>query len=373
MPTAIVYRSQSASHAAKRVAAAAPGLRAVQQDAYRPQPNEAVVRWDCYEPLLTNTHTVDINPATAVQGVRNKITARSILGALSPNTWTDLPSIQLPCVIRPKRHKAGAHFYVCRTAGEARAAAHRLRRVGWYASQLIQKVREFRVFVVKGRVVAVSERFPGNSHEIAWNLALGGRLANLDRADWPIAVLKAGVEGANRLGLGFAAMDVCLDTAGAAWVFEGNTSPALRNKFTIKQIAKGLAYSGDVPPVKTGASKPKSFAHPAILEGVPPVAERPLPVVAPMASPAAPPQVAVAVPVVPPIQAPQAPQGAAMPAMILSPLSTDTLTIAVRETKEGFLARAGVLFDKAVERERLNRRRDIENQIAELQRQLGAL
>lgn len=266
MATVIVYRSKSASYAAKRVAAAVAGIRAVQQDSYRPQRDDtAVVRWDCYEKLPT-ADAIDINPVKAVQAARNKIVSRTVTGDLSPETWTDLPSVQVPCVVRPQRHKAGSHFYVCRTFGAVRAAIKRLSRRDWYASRLLDKAREFRVFVVQGRVVAVSERFPGRADAIAWNLALGGRLINVERKAWPVEVLRVAIEAMRRVGLGFGAVDACLDTAGRAWVFEVNTSPALRNKYTIKQLAKGLAAVGEEPkPVKEGAQKPRSYAHPAVV------------------------------------------------------------------------------------------------------------
>ena len=265
MATVIVYRSRSASYAAQRVAKAAPNLRAVQEDSYRPQTGDrTVVRWDCYK-NLPSVNANDINPADAVQRVRNKRESRRVLAELAPQTWFDKASIQVPCVIRPKQHKAGRKFFVVRAMNKVLSAVKRC-GPGWYASRLINKRREFRVFVVRGRVVAVSERFPGNSTAIAWNLALGGRLINVARPEWPVPVLRASIEAMRRLGLGFGAVDAALDDAGNPVIFESNTSPALRNKFTIKQIAKGLAWTGEIKPIKDGASKARSYAHPAVLK-----------------------------------------------------------------------------------------------------------
>lgn len=265
--TVIVYRSKSASFAANRVAKAVPGIKAVQQDSTIPADARAVVRWDCWaDGLSLPQGAIDINPAIAVQRARDKAETRRLLAELAPPTWFARPDIQVPCVIRPKTHKAGARFHVVReTSGVLRA----VRRCGngWYASRLIEKAREFRVFVVQGRVVAVSERFPAHATDVAWNLARGGRLINLERKAWPTDILRAALEAARRLGLGFGAVDACFCTEGRAWIFEANTSPALRNKFTIKQIAKGLAACGTmvIPPIKDGAQKAKSFAHPAIV------------------------------------------------------------------------------------------------------------
>ena len=267
MSTAIVYRSKSASFAANRVAKAASGLRAVQEDSYRHQDGDtAIVRWDCFERLEgQRPHGVlDLNPALSVVQCRDKAESRRLLGELAPPTWFTRPDVQLPCVIRPRKHKAGNHFYVCRTPLEVEDAIRRC-RAGWYASRLIDKAREFRVFIVQGRVVAVSERFGASAAEIAWNLARGGRLINVARQEWPVPVLKASIEAMRRIGLGFGAVDACIDTANRVFIFEVNTSPALKNKFTIKQIGRALAeVDKEVPAVKAGAKRWKSYIHPAL-------------------------------------------------------------------------------------------------------------
>lgn len=262
----IVYRSESASYAAKRVAAAAHGLKAIQQRHYRPAPNDGpVIRWDCYEDLAV-PQGLDMNPARAVQAARDKIRARAVLGHLAPRTWTEASAVRLPCVIRPRRHKAGLHFHVCNTTAEVLRAIKKLGRRGWYASELIDKAREFRVFVVAGRVAAVSERLPGTSHAIAWNIARGGRLINVNKPYWPVEILAPSIEACRLLGLGFGAVDVCIARDSRVFVFEVNTSPALKNKFTIRQIARSLAHGAAVKPVKDGARKPGSYQHPALRE-----------------------------------------------------------------------------------------------------------
>ena len=194
MATVIVYRSQSASFAAQRVATASNGaIRAVQQDHYRHQPGDtAVVRWDCYERLAIPPEVRDINPYQAVLASREKGQARTLMGPLAPQTWFRLGDVRTPCVVRPRKHKAGVRFFVCRNQDDVARAIRRC-GTGWYASALIDKAREFRVFVVGGRVAAVSERFPGDEASgpgtVAWNLALGGRLANVNRPDWPECVV----------------------------------------------------------------------------------------------------------------------------------------------------------------------------------------
>ena len=280
MATVLVYRSQSASFACQRVAATAPSqLRAVQEDEYHHQDGDAaVVRWDCYADLSLGSGVLDVNPATAVRLSRDKGASRRLLAELTAPTWQTLSDVQVPCVVRPRRHKAGARFYICRTMADVRLAIRRC-GTGWYASALIDKAREFRVFVVGGRVAAVSERFPGEDSEgvgaVAWNLSLGGRLVNVNRPDWPVPALQASIEAARRLGLGWAAVDVALDRDGRPVVWELNTAPALRNKWTIGQLAKALASPFVEGPIKEGARKPRSYAHPGVLRDREPVPPEP--------------------------------------------------------------------------------------------------
>lgn len=375
MATVIVYRSRSASFAANRVAAASSGdIRAVQQDAYRHQEGDtAVVRWDCYVGLSHPDSVLDVNPAARVAVVRDKTASRILLAELAPQTWFSLADVQVPCVIRPRRHKAGAHFHIVRETSDILRATRRCGS-GWYASRLITKQREFRVFMVQGRVAAVSERFPrteddGNTSAIAWNLALGGRLINIARPDWPVGVLKASITAMERLDLGFGAVDACIDTAGQTFIFEVNCSPALRNKFTIKQLAKALAFTGDVSPVKTGAKKAKSFVHPAVLPreeaAIPAQSARPFVEAAPAEGLAE----AIA-----PVQLPL--QGDNMPAVatstITDPQSSDHILVVAGEAKSAFIARAEMLFDSCFDRERNRRRLEIEAQIAELRQRLDS-
>lgn len=361
MATVIVYRSRSASFAANRVAAASSGdIRAVQQDAYRHQEGDtAVVRWDCYVGLSHPDSVLDVNPAARVAVVRDKTASRILLAELAPQTWFTLADVQVPCVIRPRRHKAGAHFHIVRETSDILRATRRCGS-GWYASRLITKQREFRVFMVQGRVAAVSERFPrteddGNTSAIAWNLALGGRLINVARPGWPVGVLKASITAMGRLGLGFGAVDACIDTAGQTFIFEVNCSPALRNKFTIKQLAKALAFTGDVSPAvltREEAAIPAQSARPFV-----------------EAAPAEGLAEAIA-----PVQLPL--QGDNMPAVatstITDPQSSDHILVVAGEAKSAFIARAEMLFDSCFDRERNRRRLEIEAQIAELRQRLDS-
>lgn len=206
-----------------------------------------LVRWKSVVPTPEPSVIQQINTATAVGVVDNKTSARSVLGELGPRTVFRVEDVVLPCIIRPAHHHGGSKFFVCTTPLGVRRAIRRCRSE-WYASEIIDKAHEYRVFVLQNRVVAVSERFPSVEYpHIAWNLNHGGRLTNVRYSDWPYVACNAAIAGAHRLGLDWGAMDVVVDQAGRAYVLEGNTAPGLRNPYTMKSIAKCLRWTDAHP------------------------------------------------------------------------------------------------------------------------------
>ena len=208
-----------------------------------------------------------INSAEAVSIARDKRESRRILSGICPTTWTLRGQIQVPCVIRPRRHHAANKFFVCRTAADIDLAIRRC-GPGWYASQLIDKDHEYRVFVLQGRVVCVSERFPADSSAVAWNLAAGGRLINVKRKSWPIVACNASILAARRVGLDWTAVDVVTDASGRALVLEVNTAPGLKNPYTMEQIAWALgsvAETPTLPALTASAADWQTLIHPSLV------------------------------------------------------------------------------------------------------------
>ncbi len=262
----ILYHARSTEPVCERLARALTVEHAVAPDDVPISSPKVLLRWGAWGApwgaVRGQRGEIVINTPDAVVLARDKNRSRATLHGLCPKTWTKIEDVRYPCVIRPKRHYAGNRFYVCDTVHKAGKAIIKCRR-GWYASELIDKASEYRVFVLHGYVVAVSQRFPASSEAIAWNLARGGRLINCDRGGWPIEACKASIEAAKRLGLDFSAVDVCVDHAGRAYVLEANTAPGLRNKFTIGQIAKALSWTHEhgVPPAPKSE---KYLKHPAL-------------------------------------------------------------------------------------------------------------
>ena len=221
-----------------------------------------ILRWGSVIPLLRYEGRV-FNSNDAVSLSRNKKASRQVLLDLSPTTWYGLTDVRTPCVIRPRRHHGGYKFFVCNNSTEVLRATKRC-RLGWYATELVDKAEEYRVFVLQGRTVCVSQRFPGQ-HAIAWNLGMGGRLINVEKNEWPKIVVIAAINATKRLGLDWAAIDVATAKDGRTVVFEANTAPGLRNKYTINRIAKALSWADkNPPPPEAKGDTWKNLLHPGL-------------------------------------------------------------------------------------------------------------
>ena len=99
---------------------------------------------------------------------------------------------------------------------------------GWYASEFIDKVAEYRVYVVSGKVATVARKTPDNPNSVAWNVAQGGRFDVVRWGEWPLEVCRVAIEAFSIIpDLDFAGVDVMVDGDGRAYVIELNSAPSL--------------------------------------------------------------------------------------------------------------------------------------------------
>lgn len=204
-----------------------------------PPDNAFVVRWGTQARIGAQYRYVNTPEAIALAA--DKTRAREVLGPLVPTTWTMREQVHLPCIIRPQRHHGGHRFYVCRKRYQIDRAIQRCGE-GWYASAIVNKAREFRIFVLYGRIVAVSERFPpeGPRKRMAWNSRRDGSLRNCRSTMWHHPSLLASVDAMVELNLDWGAVDVAVDQAGRPFVLEVNTKPGLENTYTLDRIARAF-------------------------------------------------------------------------------------------------------------------------------------
>ena len=127
-----------------------------------------------------------------------------------PTTWisprVSLTTFNKPLVLRPTRHAQGRNLFVVNSLDELLNVVHQRPRAfssGWYASELIDKIAEYRVYVVSGRVATVAQKTPDNPDAVAWNVAQGGRFDVVRWSQWPMKAVEVALEAFKHSGLDF--------------------------------------------------------------------------------------------------------------------------------------------------------------------------
>jgi len=200
---------------------------------------DLLIRWGCTAQTGYTTER-QLNKSSGIQTVNNKMGFRELLTQLSPDIVPKtLTSITLqdashvppgPLVLRPKHHAQGKNLFVTNGLTETLNVVRErpdLFAGGWYASELIDKVSEYRVYVVSGRVATVARKTPGDPSAVAWNVAQGGRFDVVPWGEWPMEGVRVALEAFQHSGLDFSGVDVMLDASGRAYVIELNSAPSL--------------------------------------------------------------------------------------------------------------------------------------------------
>lgn len=193
-----------------------------------------VVRWGTTATLGVPL-SQQVNKSSAIHLVNNKRMMRVLLGDLCPDivptTTTQFSGqITYPLVLRPSKHAQGRKLWLVNDMQELVNLVRtkpRTFRDGWYASEYINKVAEYRVYVVQGRVATVANKTPADPSAVAWNVAQGGRFDVVPWGDWPMEAVRVAIQAFNHSGLDFSGVDVMIDEQGKAYVIELNSAPSL--------------------------------------------------------------------------------------------------------------------------------------------------
>lgn len=217
-----------------------------------------------------------INQAQAIHEVNDKSGFRMKLMQDAPDTIPatflsindfDNSGIGYPVVVRPQRHAQGRHLYLCNNWNELQRAVQ-LCGEGYYISQYIPKVAEYRVAIVQGRAVWVAKKTPADPAAIAWNVAQGGRFDNVRFDEWPLKAVKTAIKAFNVSALDFGGVDIMVDAEGNCYVLEINSAPSLTSPYRQECMGRAFAYliangKARIPLVEARGGY-KKFIHPAI-------------------------------------------------------------------------------------------------------------
>ena len=130
-----------------------------------PDDLKVVFRWGCTANVPVKTV---VNKANAIHLVNDKSAFRHKLRSNKENvpiTWFPEDSLKyllsnpieknFPVIVRPNTHERGVNFFKCETIEKVYEA---LDKVGesYYISKFIDKVKEFRVFVVQNIIICIT-------------------------------------------------------------------------------------------------------------------------------------------------------------------------------------------------------------------------
>lgn len=256
--TTIVRRKKLGMSSVREICAASKtGIAWVRNDQQLPE-DSIYIRWGCTSNVPAEK---TINSAKSIHRVNDKRGFRDALDqhALCPRTWFDAKEVtegDLPVIVRPAKHAQGRRLHVCNTLGEVVMACARYKDTGYYISKLINKVAEYRVFVIQGKVGWVANKIPGNPNDIAWNVARGGKFENVPWGNWDLGMCERAIEAWKLSGLHFGGVDIMVDESGTPYVLEINSAPSLTSPYRQESTAKTfdwmVTHSTEVSPTFIG-------------------------------------------------------------------------------------------------------------------------
>ena len=241
-----------------------------------------LVRWGCTSPAgFKNSNTINISSAikqVAHKSGFRKLIANSNEAYLAPKTIFSLgeaENVDFPLVLRPEAHSQGRNLWLVNSYQELVDRVQSepcLRKGNWYASEYINKVAEYRIYVVSGRVVTVANKTPDDPNAVAWNVAQGGRFDVVRFGDWYLNALDVAVRSFNYTGLDFGGVDIMVDDKGRAYLIEVNSAPSLpvmvegQHSYRQQCMAKALMYISErgKERMEVGEGNWKQYIHPSI-------------------------------------------------------------------------------------------------------------
>ena len=237
-------------------------------------PSDTILRWGCTSAVLQG-HI--LNKADNITIVNDKSEFRFRLQVehphIVPNTWygSEEQTITFPCIVRPQHHAQGKRLYFCTNYQDLRRVFIKyldLINDGFYISEYIPKVAEYRVCFIQGRVAWIAEKIPANPEAIAWNVAQGSKFINCNWKNWPIKAVEACYLAYQESGLWLAGIDVMIDAEGKPYILEVNSAPShtspYRQQCTAKCIDYYITTSKAEIPLDTNYKKYLRYIHPAI-------------------------------------------------------------------------------------------------------------
>lgn len=241
-----------------------------------PQEIDTVFRWGTTSNIPYKVGSV-VNEAAAIHYVADKKASRMAFAekGLAPKSWADIKDVPQEAVeqlhkglvVRRATHHQGKYLHLCKTFAELVEACRKYPE-GYYISEFVDKVEEYRVFFAQGRVVWVAKKTPADEKAVAWNVAKGGRFDNVRFDEWPLKAIRVSREAFLMSNLDFGGVDVMVDAEGNAFVLEINSAPSQTSPYRQECTSKAFCYimQNGKKPLEVTEQKGgwRKFIHPAI-------------------------------------------------------------------------------------------------------------
>lgn len=174
-----------------------------------------------------STKTDVINKPRAVALAVNKRLALEELddeGVLTLLVDTD-DHIEFPLLGRPDNHSMGRWFYVCHNREDMRQAMRKKRHPATHFQTYLTDFREFRVHIVNGESIKISEKIGGGNYHS------GATYQYPQDFDHKKSLRVAAQKAVDALGLDFGAVDVVWHD-NKPYTLEVNTAPRLTDEYS---------------------------------------------------------------------------------------------------------------------------------------------
>ncbi len=191
-----------------------------------------VFRWGTTSTIPGEHKTV--NSAKAIHAVFDKRTSRKVFSdkGMAPKSWISFEDfldadVEGTFIVRPKNHIRGQDMEIADCIKSVYRATKKFEE--YYISTYVPKVKEFRVFVVSGRVLGICEKKPVDASAISWGCAdeEGGAFKYIKWSSWDLSLADLCIRAQEEMKIDFAAVDVIQDAAGVYYLLELNSAPSM--------------------------------------------------------------------------------------------------------------------------------------------------
>lgn len=221
---------------------------------------EILFRWGAAYPMASG---FEINTPKTIQITDNKKLTRKLLQddhIAIPKTYFNKAEIHRNCNIhypligRAKYHSQGKGVIISNNIRDVDADGDSA-----YWSEIIDKDREFRIYVFFGKIIGVDEKIPEDRNCVLWNFSIGNaKFRNIKWDDYPIAVCILAIRATETIGIDFAAVDI-ISKENQNYILELNTSPSCSGAMC-RHIAKCLEWAKNR--IETNHAMPQHFVLP---------------------------------------------------------------------------------------------------------------